>query len=276
MTGARIDERIGERYANLSPQERKAADTLLAHLGDLATYNAAELADLAGVSKATMSRLFRHLGFSDFGEAREHVRSLRGQGVPISLDPQASLADHVAQELDNLHRALAAAGDGTLERAVELLADSRRVVVVGQRNSYPVALHLRQQLAQARADVVVAPQPGQKLADEVVGLGADDLVVLVAFRRRATGVRALVDALQAAGVPVLMLADTTARPYAPQVEVWLEVPVATRLAFDSYAAAATLVSVLADRVLARLDGSGQSRVREIVTAYEALGEIDGL
>ena len=41
----RIDERITERYAALSPQERRAAETLLEHLDDLATYRSAELAD---------------------------------------------------------------------------------------------------------------------------------------------------------------------------------------------------------------------------------------
>ena len=58
----RIDERITDRYAELSPQEQRAAQTLLEHLDELATYRSAELAELAGVSKATMSRLFRHLG----------------------------------------------------------------------------------------------------------------------------------------------------------------------------------------------------------------------
>ena len=69
----RIDERIERHYAELSPQEQKAADTLLDHLGDLAVYNAAELAGLSGVSKATMSRLFRRLGFEDFNEVKEHT-----------------------------------------------------------------------------------------------------------------------------------------------------------------------------------------------------------
>ena len=78
----RIDERIAARQLDLSPQERRAADTLLEHLDDLATYRAAELAAMAGVSKATMSRLFRSLGFADFDEVREHLRALRSTGEP--------------------------------------------------------------------------------------------------------------------------------------------------------------------------------------------------
>ena len=44
----RIDERITDRYADLSPQEQRAAQTLLDHLDELATYRSAELAELAG------------------------------------------------------------------------------------------------------------------------------------------------------------------------------------------------------------------------------------
>ncbi len=38
---------------------------------------------------------------------------------------------------------------------------ARRIVVIGMRNAYPAALHLRQQLLQARGQVLVLPQPGQ-------------------------------------------------------------------------------------------------------------------
>ncbi len=38
------------------------------------------------------------------------------------------------------------------------------------RNAYPAALHLRQQLLQARGQVLVLPQPGQSLSEELVDL----------------------------------------------------------------------------------------------------------
>ena len=102
----RIDERITQRYAVLSPQERRAAETLLEHLDDLATYRSAELADLAGVSKATMSRLFRSLGFADFDEVRDHLRALRSAGEPRRVDGAPTTADHLAHEQESLRHAL--------------------------------------------------------------------------------------------------------------------------------------------------------------------------
>ena len=183
-----IADRISERYAGLSPQERRAADALLAHLDDLAIYRAAELADLAGVSKATMSRLFRHLGFDDFSEVRDHLRRQRSLGVPVAVDGAPSLAAHLEHEVANLHTALSRLDEARLGEAAGLVARAGRVVVWGMRSSYPVALHLRQQLAHARTGVTLAPQPGQSTSEELLGLGAADTAVVVAFRRRPAGV----------------------------------------------------------------------------------------
>ena len=149
MTGAssrpRIDERITERYAALSPQERRAAETLLEHLDDLATYRSAELADLAGVSKATMSRLFRSLGFADFDEVRDH---LRGAAVGRRAAPGRRGADDLARHLEHERRVAArrAREPRARRRSSRCWPAARRVLVVGWRNSHPVALHLRQQL----------------------------------------------------------------------------------------------------------------------------------
>jgi DNA-binding MurR/RpiR family transcriptional regulator len=272
----RIDERIAERYADLSPQERRAADVLLAHLDDLAIYRAAELADLAGVSKATMSRLFRHLGFDDFGEVREHLRGLRSQGVPVTIEGAPSLGAHLEHEIANLQSAIAQLDETRLDTAAQLVTDAGRVVVLGLRNSYPVALHLRQQLSQARPGVTVAPQPGQSVSEELLGLTTEDVVVVVGFRRRPGNLEQLVALLEAGGTPVVLLADPSARTLAAHATVWLECPLTTASAFDSYAAAMSVVAVLADRVLDRAGRTGEDRVTAIDASYRALREIESV
>src|SRR4051812_33475547 len=207
-TDERIDERITQRYAVLSPQERRAAETLLEHLDDLATYRAAELAGLAGVSKATMSRLFRSLGFTDFDEVRDHLRSLRNAGEPRRVDgsgwPGGDLGAHLAAEGLALAHAV---GQGPVAQAVGLLAGAGRVLVVGWRNSYPVALHLREQLVHARPSVGVAPAPGQVVGEELADLGAGDVVVAVGFRRRPPAFGGFLAAARATDADVVMLAD---------------------------------------------------------------------
>ncbi|GAA0992700.1 MurR/RpiR family transcriptional regulator [Subtercola frigoramans] len=285
---APIGQRIDESYGDLSPQEQRAADFILDHLADLAVYNASELARLSGVSKATVSRLFRSLGFSDAQEVRDHARALRNQGVPIggiSLgEPQAegglpagtsaALNSHIEQELSNIRTALLAVTDGRVAEAARILAAARRVVVIGLRNSYPVALHLRQQLIQGLDDVRLAPQPAQSIGEELAGLGPEDAVVIVGFRRRPSGFTRVVDAVRHRAVPLVLIADSSAGRFADDASVWLDCPVDSVSALDSYAAANSLVALLASETLGVAATGSRTRISSINRLYGDLGELE--
>ena len=274
-----IGQRIDAQYGALSRQEQRAADFILDHLGDLAVYNATELAKLSGVSKATVSRLFRRLGFSDSAEVREHARSLRSQGAPLggigaAAGTPSALAAHAVQENENLQKLLAGLDDGRLDAAARLIAGADEVVLIGLRNSYPLALHLRQQLAQARDRVRLAPVPGQSLGEDIAALGSRDVVVLVGFRRRPSGFGLIMQTLRERGVPVILISDSSARRHAEGAAYWLECPVDSVSAFDSYAAAMSLVNLLASGVLGVDVRDGRTRIASITRMYDALDELE--
>ncbi|WP_284753741.1 MurR/RpiR family transcriptional regulator [Arthrobacter sp. efr-133-R2A-120] len=271
----RIDERIEQHYSELGPQEQKAADTLLDRLGDLAVYNAAELAQLSGVSKATMSRLFRRLGFADFNEVKEHTRSLRSSGVPLARqEGDGGLPLHLAQEQQNLDRLFDTLDDDRLLNVAQQLAEARNVLLIGFRNSFPVALHLRQQLLQCRSSVSLAPQPGQSVGEELAGLDGNDVVVLLGFRRRPDRFQHVLKAATSTGASTILIGDPSARWLASDASLWIECPVEGSGAFDSYASAMSLMSVIANGVLAAKGRSGRDRVREITGVFDALEEIE--
>ncbi len=257
-----LAERIEAGYGDLSPQEQRAADFMRDHLADLAVYNATEVASLSGVSKATVSRLYRRLGFDSAEQLRDHLRSLRG--APRVVAP-TDFAEHLERELANLRAALAGL---SLESPASMIAGARRVLVIGFRNSYPVALHLRQQLAQAREGVELGPLPGQTIGEELASLGADDVVIVVGFRRRPAGFGSLVTAL--AGIPTILFTDASGRRYSRQVAETIECPIDSVSAFDSYAAAASVVNLLASAVLGL-----RSRVAEINARFDGLDELEG-
>ncbi len=258
-----LAERIRSGYAGLSPQEQRAADFMRDHLADLAVYNSTEVASLSGVSKATVSRLYRRLGFESAEQLRDQLRALRG--APVAVD-STDFDAHLEQEVGNLRSALAGL---SLDEPAHLIAGARRVLVVGFRNSYPLALHLRQQLAQARDGVELAPLPGQSIGEELASLSANDVVVIVGFRRRPATFAAIVDAL--AGIPTVLLADATGRKYVPLVSTMIEVPVTSVTAFDSYGAASSVVSLLASAVLAL-----RSRVGAVNSRFASLDELESL
>lgn len=270
MSGAGIGTRLESAYAELTPQEARAADFMLDNLPDLALYSATELAVSSGVSKATVSRLFRRLGFENSQEVRDHVRGLRSSGTPVVGEADADVAAH---EAINLARVL---DQPALDDVAELLARAGRVLVVGYRNSFPVALHLREQLAQVRAEVRTGPQAGQSLGEDLADLGPGDAIVIVGFRRRPEHFGRLMRVAGETGAAVVLIADPSARRHAIHAGHAIECGLDTGLPFDSYAAAMSLVSVLAARVLELAGRAGRARVDRISGLYEQLDELEAL
>jgi DNA-binding MurR/RpiR family transcriptional regulator len=263
-----LADRIDAGYRELSPQEQRAADFLRDHLADLAVYNATEVARLSGVSKATLSRLYRRLGFEGAEEVRDHVRALRATGAPLATGTPTDNDAHVEKELANLRAALR--GFDPVP-AARLIAGARRVLVIGFRTSYPMALHLRQQLAQARHGVDLAPLPGQSLGEELASLEAADVVVLVGFRRRPEGFARVLGLVAASPARSVLLTDATGL----DADVVVRCPVDSVTAFDSYAAVASVIALLAAAVLGEALGSGRARIAAIGEAYRELGELEG-
>jgi DNA-binding MurR/RpiR family transcriptional regulator len=277
-----IEERIEAAMPQLSRQEQRVGEFILDHVSELAVYNSSELAAMSGVSKATVSRLYRRLGFADSQEVREHVLARRSAGTPLGAAgaPAASpegVAALLASERANLARLLdVLAADGLLQSVVSTLVEAREVLVVGYRNSYPVALHLREQLVQGRPGVRLAPQPGQSLGEELADLGEGDVVVLVGFRRRPAHFGDVVDAVAASGARCILITDPSGRGPTRRAELVIECPIDSPAAFDSYASAMSLVSLVASAVLGADIRSGRARIAGIDAAYRRLGEIEGM
>ncbi|HEP1062984.1 TPA: MurR/RpiR family transcriptional regulator HpxU [Klebsiella aerogenes] len=274
-----LDERLKAQYASLSPQEQRVADFIVDHFDDLISYNSAELAQLSGVSKATVSRLFKRLGYEKYRDMRDELRTLRQSGMPLTDHREAVqgntlLARHYKQEMANLTQWVNALDARQFAEAINALVKARRVVIIGMRNSWPLALHLRQQLLQARGQVGVLPQPGQSLSEELVDLCAEDMVVVMAFRRRPRIIRPLMQQLQQRGVPQLLICEPQAHSLFPLACWRLCAPLDSVSAFDSYASANSLINLLANALLHEILDSGRPRIHDIATLYQQLDELE--
>lgn len=146
-----LHDRILELHDQFTESERRLAEVTLACLANLATYTGSELAERAGVSKATASRFFRRLGYENFNEIRALIREQGEHGSPLheltSTSTQGksrgktddALARHVANDLQNLSRTFEQLDPADVKRTVTLFAKSRRICVAGFRNGRVLA-----------------------------------------------------------------------------------------------------------------------------------------
>lgn len=273
---ATIEKRIRQHYTQLPPQERRLADFIISHPHDLALLNSAELAQVCSISKATVSRLFQRLGFSSFKEGRLEARTLRQQGVPVLTtgSPHETIEHHFEREIANLTSLSQSLSPQVIESVVEALAKAGSISVIGYRNSYPVAMHIRQQLMQIRGQVSLSPLPGQTIGEDLVGLSPQDVVILVGFRRRPHVFKALIDLIVAEKIPVLLLGDLSLRPLADKATWWIECPLDSVSAFDTYSTAMSVSNLLANSLLHHQSSSGENRISRIRENYSQLNELD--
>lgn len=274
-----LDTRLRECYNELSPQEQRVASFIMDHFDDLMSYNSAELARLSGVSKATVSRLFKRLGYDRFKEMRDEVRTLRQSGMPLTENRDAVqgntlLARHYKQEMANLTQWVNALDAVKFADVVQALGAAQRVFILGLRNSAPVALHLRQQLMQIRGQVSLMPQPGQTLAEELVDITPQDVVVVVAFRRRPRVIRPVLEALHKQGVPTVAISEPQAAGITTLARWHFGLPLDSVSAFDSYSSAMSLVNLLANALLHSALTEGRQRIHNIASLYTELDELE--
>lgn len=274
-----LEQRLRECRDQLSPQEQRVAGFINDHFDDLMGYNSAELARLSGASKATVSRLFKRLGYASFRAMRDELRSLRHSGIPLAdsrdaVQGNTLLARHYKQEMANLTRWVNELHAQGFSEAIQALANSQRIGIIGLRNSYPIALHLRQQLLQVRGNITLLPQPGQTLAEELVDLTERDCAVVIAFRRRPRLLRGILTQLRQRAVPVLLISEPQSAALKGLGNWHLTAPLDSVSAFDSYASAMSLANLLANALLHEMLQSGRQRIHHITRLYSDLDELE--
>jgi DNA-binding MurR/RpiR family transcriptional regulator len=276
---ASLTKRIHASYGALPEREARIADLLLQHPEGLAAYTATEVAQQAGVSKATVTRFFRRLGFDSFDAARQAVRRLLAAGSPLYRLPGKAagsefLSAILTEDIAVLEATLCAINPVTLREIAAALGSARRVKIAGFRNSQAFAQYLAAGLSQLRPDCVLMPAPAQSMAEELAQLCADDLVVLVGLRRRPAGFNALVEAAADTGARLLLITDSTVRAAPAHARWTLNCVVGTSEAFDSYSGTVALIRTLVLSVGKQLSQDGSRHLESVEAFHEKLSDLE--
>ncbi|MBB2172414.1 MurR/RpiR family transcriptional regulator [Gluconacetobacter asukensis] len=276
-----IEVRIMRVHGELSPGERKLAAVLLEMNGNFSGFTAGELAARADVSNPTAARFFRRLGYANYQQAHNQARDRASAGSPLTALRKKSRRDsasfdfapYAEHEAQNLRRTAMDIAPADLAEAVRLLKTSRRIWIVGYRNSTVVAIYLHAVLSLLRDGASLAPRAGMTLSEELVNMGKDDLVVLLAFRRRPAILSRILREARKQGARALQITDP-GQPLSPDASVLtLRCSVEGLGIFDNYGCAITLVNCLASLLEESIGSAAVQRLSEV---ERLLDEVDGV
>jgi DNA-binding MurR/RpiR family transcriptional regulator len=275
-----IEAHIRACYDLLADSERPLADFILSFPGQVASYTATELAALAGVSKAAASRFVKKIGFDSYDDMRRLAREGQGWGSPQYLNSPSferrpfgeTLQAHIACETENIRATLSALSPATAD-IIEAMIAAPRIGCIGFRRSRIVADYLRWSLVQIRRNISIFPPPGETISEAVSEFGPDDLVVAVGLRRRVPLLAAAMKALQARGVNIVLIADSTIGALGEHAN-WL-IPCEARSVslFDSDIAAISVAHFLSSSLASALGKTARLRMQDVEYNLAALGEL---
>ena len=267
---ANILERIAVSFAELSPTARGIANYVQQNPLALLSMSLSELAEASESSKASVSRFFRQLGYDSHKEAKQALLQSRNDGFPLE-----SMAvydqSHLDNDTQNIQLSLQELSSEYTTELGNEIAHAQRVFIIGYRNAYPLALHFRQQLMQIRNNVIVLPQPGQTIGEDLVDVNAQDVIIIFGFRRRPTNFEQLIHALEPQRT--ILITDPTGQVFNNKVTHTLVCHVGGKEAFDSYAAPMSLVSLLCNKTYQVISSEGAKRTASISAWYTQTNEI---
>lgn len=285
ITGSYIT-RIRAALPALHPSERKLADTILSFPGEIASYSATELAQLANVSNATVTRFVRRLGYESFDQARQAARLTQQSGAAVFQavarrdSPEAALMTQIAQGRLNVENSFTTISQAEIDDLADALTQAGRVWIMGFRTAHAFAIYLGAQIGQILPHVSVLPQAGQTLAESIASIRAGDVVIVFALRRTVRDLPAICREINASPARAALISDIM-----PESGSDLS-PFDTALAPDwrmrvqthapgplfNHAAVLTLCHILATRVLERAGAEGRKRLLAVEALHDSLQE----
>lgn len=217
---------LERRFADLSPQLRKAARYVIDNPDDIALHSMRAVAKRADVQHNVMLRLAREIGFESYDAFRDGFRDLVVRGSKSDwLDRAKSLrqtfpsgpsgrlvAEYLNQEMDNLQRSFGPDVVEKLDRAVALLNEARSVYVVGLRSLFPVAFYFHYVCRLFTSKSVLLTGTGGTFADDLRRIGEEDALVVFSYQPYAKDAVMAVEFARSRGARVLAVTDSKVSP----------------------------------------------------------------
>ena len=245
-----------QAWDSLSKSDRLIAEHLTSYYPDTAFSSVTEIAKALGISKATVGRFFRKLGFSSFSDFRQQIREEMNQYLissPMDRLTQSrgrkySLDDLAKQENENITRTLKEVDQSQLSAFVRnLCKPDGTVFICGERKNWPLAFLLYVQLHWILPSVRPIYSTGGFMADHLLDIGPEDTLIIFYFRRYPRLIQQFVSALRYRnnwnGL-VALVTDSPQCPLSSLANYRFIIETEGLSLFDSYSAAVSLINAI--------------------------------
>jgi DNA-binding MurR/RpiR family transcriptional regulator len=287
-TSAQILTQLREVYDALSPQLQSGAKYILERPDEVAFTSMRQLARRAGVQPATMVRLAQRLGLEGYEALRDPFRDeLRQQPNGYGLRARELQArtgrrsggralNHLAGEMiaadrENLSLTMEAIGADGLAARSRVLAEARRLYIMGLRSLYSAAFYTHYACSMFRDNTVLLDGPGGTYADRIRGIGDQDAMLIFSLEPYSSEVIHAATYAVEQGADVVAVTDSLVSPLAALTPHLLLVGTDGPALFKSIVPVIAVAQALVSQMLAQ---GGQGALDAVARSEYQLDRFD--
>jgi DNA-binding MurR/RpiR family transcriptional regulator len=214
---------VAQQDHTLSDSDRQVIRELLSNPAVTAFLSAAEVAERVGIHESTVVRLAKKLGYRGYKELRHDLldETAPADRVRKRLGGTTELAVLVDQEMGTLQSLVNSLPQQSIDDAARLLIQARKIFLFGRGHSTALLEYMNKRLRRSGFETVVLESHGRELAERVLTMNDQDVLLSFIFRLRTPGAPSLLKHTSRVGAHHILVSDMNGLMIRPQPGILL-------------------------------------------------------
>lgn len=264
---------IREKMDQFTPAQQLLAEYLVHNPESILFMSINKLSQAAHVSQSTIVRFCNMIGYDGYSqmtkEAQQFVHSQmstagrfkltrsRRNKAPAILDGKIATSAFeriLNHELENLNRMAKSVKVKDFEKAVDLILNAERVVIIGCMASASLAVHFGRMLGKVYPNTDVIKSEGVLESTKLLRLSRDSAVIIIAFPRYPNATIRLGQAALRTGARTIAITDSHLSPISNLGEIAFHIHLGMPSYVDAYAAPLTFINAICTQLSESMSG----------------------
>lgn len=225
--------RLSQSAERLTETDQKMVTALLDRREELVFLSGPQLAERIEVHGAAPTRLAQKLGYKGFPELRSVLQAdmLNAQDAALrmrrsvkSAEAGNYLSDLIASEVTALQNLDDLISQAAIDQVADAIFGARNVFIFAQGHAQSIAHFLSRRLNRFGMTTVLLMGRGRDLAERLVGLSKDDIVIALAFRKQPSTYAPMMQHVRSIGAKSILVSDLAGLIMTPEADITLAAP----------------------------------------------------
>jgi DNA-binding MurR/RpiR family transcriptional regulator len=275
-------KQIFARTDRLNGAQKRLGRYLQNDSSALLVSNVSDLANAVGVSKATVVRFAKSLGYKGFPEFKRDIQKEMRRQLRAASRMEETFAELgndenifaklIKRDIELLQETLQAVALPDFHKAVEIIWRARKVYIIGLNASMALAYLLHFRLVRVKKEAHwVFLTGGTSLLEQLAFMEKDDALIAIDFVNVPREVQTALQFAKKVGAPILGITDFPSSPIAKAADVCLYAKRGLHSTVNSLTPAFSLVNALAIAVAWTKKGDSIKALNDLDQLLEGYG-----